>query len=50
MMALRQEIRKGIRKGRGAMLRVRLEHDKDFKIEMPEDLQECFDFERARGV
>ena len=45
MMALRQEIRKGIHKGRGAMLRVQLEYDKDFKIEMPEDLQECFDFE-----
>jgi hypothetical protein len=49
MMALRQEIRKGIRKGRGAMLRVRLEHDKDFKIEMPEDLQECFDFEQPEA-
>lgn len=43
-MSLREEIRKGIRKGRGAMLRVQIEHDKDFKIEMPEDLQECFEF------
>jgi uncharacterized protein YdeI (YjbR/CyaY-like superfamily) len=27
------------------MLRVRLEFDVDFKLEVPEDLQECFDFE-----
>lgn len=45
ILALRQEIRKGIRKSAGAMLRVRLEFDVDFKLEMPEDLQECFDFE-----
>jgi hypothetical protein len=43
-MSLREEIRKGIRKGRGAMLRVQIEHDKDFKIEIPADLQECFEF------
>nr|WP_294948566.1 YdeI/OmpD-associated family protein [uncultured Mucilaginibacter sp.] len=45
IMALRQEIRKGIRKEKGALLRVRLEFDVDFKLEVPEDLQECFDFE-----
>ncbi|RWY47253.1 YdeI/OmpD-associated family protein [Mucilaginibacter gilvus] len=45
IMALRQEIRKGIRKEKGAMLRVRLEFDTDFKLTVPEDLQECFDFE-----
>ena len=45
IMALRQEIRKGIRKSRGAMLRVRLEFDVDFKMEITDDLQECFDFE-----
>ena len=45
MLALREEIRRGIRKSSGAMLRVRLEFDKDFKIEMPADLQECFEFE-----
>lgn len=45
MMALREEIRRGICKSSGAMLRVRLEFDKDFKIEMPADLQECFEFE-----
>jgi uncharacterized protein YdeI (YjbR/CyaY-like superfamily) len=27
------------------MLQVRLEVDNDFKVEMPDDLQECFDFE-----
>ena len=27
------------------MLQVRLEEDIDFKVEMPADLQECFDFE-----
>nr|WP_231876113.1 YdeI/OmpD-associated family protein [Mucilaginibacter sp. L294] len=43
-MSLREEIRKGIRKGRGAMLRVQIEHDKDFKLEIPADLQECFEF------
>lgn len=44
MLALRAEIRKALHKSSGAMLRVRLEHDKDFKIEVPEDLQECFEF------
>lgn len=45
ILALKAEIRKAVRKERGAMLRLRLEHDKDFKLEMPEELQECFDFE-----
>ncbi|RYU90320.1 DUF1905 domain-containing protein [Mucilaginibacter terrigena] len=49
MMALREEIRKGIRKHRGAMVRVQLEFDKDFKIEIPEDLQDCFDFEQPEA-
>jgi hypothetical protein len=49
IMALREEIRKSIRKGRGAMLRVRLEFDADYKVEMPEDLQECFEFERPEA-
>ncbi|AMR30204.1 hypothetical protein A0256_01605 [Mucilaginibacter sp. PAMC 26640] len=40
-----EAIRKGIRKSSGATLRVRLAFDADFKITMPEDLQECFDFE-----
>ncbi|MET3978789.1 hypothetical protein ABIB62_001359 [Mucilaginibacter sp. UYP25] len=45
ILALKAEIRKAIRKESGAMLRLRLEHDKDFKIEIPDDLQECFDYE-----
>lgn len=45
IMALKVEVRKGIHKHAGAMLQVGLEEDKDFKVEMPDDLQECFDFE-----
>src|SRR6201985_3674870 len=45
IMALKAEVRKGIHKNAGAMLQVRLEEDTDFKIEMPDDLKECFDFE-----
>jgi hypothetical protein len=45
IMALKAEVRKGIHKHAGAMLQVRLEVDNDFKVEMPDDLQECFDFE-----
>jgi hypothetical protein len=46
VMALNAEVRKGIHKNAGAMLQVKLEEDKDFKIEMPADLQDCFDFEQ----
>jgi hypothetical protein len=45
IMALKAEIRKGLRKNAGAILQVKLEEDKDFKVEMPDDLKECFDFE-----
>ncbi|OOQ60067.1 YdeI/OmpD-associated family protein [Mucilaginibacter pedocola] len=45
MLALRQEIRKALHKSKGAVLRVRLEFDVDFKLEIPDDLQECLDFE-----
>jgi hypothetical protein len=45
IMALKAEVRNGIHKNAGAMLQVRLEEDIDFKVEMPADLQECFDFE-----
>src|ERR1700759_1048254 len=38
IMALKAEVRKGIHKNAGAMLQVRLEADKDFKVEMPADL------------
>jgi len=45
IMALKAEVRKGIHKNAGAMLQIRLEEDTDYKVEMPADLQECFDFE-----
>jgi len=45
IMALKADVRKGIHKNAGAMLQVRLEEDTDYKVEMPADLQECFDFE-----
>jgi len=45
IMALKADIRKKLHKSAGAMLQVKLEEHKDFKIEMPADLQECFDFE-----
>ncbi len=48
-MSLREEIRKGIRKTKGATLRVQLEHDIDFKIEMPDDLKDCFDYEQPEA-
>src|SRR6201985_2284527 len=47
IMALKAEVRKGVHKNAGAMLQVKIEEDKDFKIEMPDDLQERFDFEPA---
>jgi len=45
IMALKADIRKALRKNKGAMLQVALEEDMDFRIEMPGDLKECFDFE-----
>jgi hypothetical protein len=45
IMALKAEIRKGIRKSAGAMLQAKLEVDTDYKVEIPTELQECFDFE-----
>ena len=45
IMALKAEIRRSIHKNAGAILQVKLEEDKDFKIEMPDDLKQCFDFE-----
>lgn len=49
IMALKKEICKGLRKHRGAMLRVRLEPDNDFKYHTPADLLECFEFEPEAG-
>ncbi|MDB5138982.1 MAG: hypothetical protein JWR12_898 [Mucilaginibacter sp.] len=45
IMALKAEVRKGIRKNKGAMLHVKIEEDLEYKIEVPDDLKECFDFE-----
>jgi hypothetical protein len=45
IMALKAEIRKAIHKNAGAMLQVRIEEDTDYKVEVPDDLQECFEFE-----
>lgn len=45
IMALKAEVRKGLHKNAGAMLHAKLEEDVDYKVEMPADLQECFDFE-----
>jgi len=45
IMPLKAEIRKGIHKNAGAMLTVNIEEDVDYKVDIPDDLQECFDFE-----
>src|ERR1700756_4128724 len=45
IMALKADIRKALHKNAGAMLHVKLEEDTDYKVEIPGDLQECFDFE-----
>ena len=45
IMALNADMRKGIRKGEGAMLHVAIAHDPDYRVEMPADLQECFNAE-----
>ncbi|HVS91339.1 MAG TPA: YdeI/OmpD-associated family protein [Mucilaginibacter sp.] len=45
IMALKAGIRKKLHKNAGAMLHCKLEEDMDYKVEIPADLQECFDFE-----
>ena len=45
IMALKAEVRKGIHKNAGAMVQVKIEEDTDYKVEVPDDLQECLDFE-----
>ncbi len=45
IMALKAEVRKGIHKNAGAMVQVKIEEDTDYKVEVPDDLQECFEFE-----
>lgn len=41
ILPLKQAIRKVIAKGPGAMVKLSLEEDVDFKIEIPEDLEAC---------
>lgn len=41
IMALNGTLRKKLKKEKGAVLELHLEEDKDFKIEMPEDLETC---------
>jgi hypothetical protein len=45
IMALKADIRKKLHKNAGATLHCKLEEDVDYKVEIPADLQECFDFE-----
>jgi len=45
IMALKADIRKALRKDSGAMLQVSLEEDTEYKVEIPGDLKDCFDFE-----
>jgi hypothetical protein len=45
IMALKTELRKALRKNSGAMLTVSLEEDVDYKVDLPDELRECFDFE-----
>lgn len=45
IMALKADVRKAVHKNAGAMLQVKIEEDTDFKIEVPPDLKQCFDFE-----
>jgi hypothetical protein len=46
IMALNGTLRKKLRKEKGAVLELNLEEDKDFKIEMPEDLEICLSDEQ----
>ena len=41
IIALKSSLRKQLKKQAGAILSIQLEEDKDFKIEMPEDLELC---------
>jgi hypothetical protein len=45
ILALKADVRKALRKNAGGMLHVHIEEDKEYKIAVPDDLQECFDFE-----
>jgi hypothetical protein len=45
IMALKTGVRKQLHKNAGAMLHCNLEEDLDYKVDIPADLQECFDYE-----
>jgi hypothetical protein len=45
IMALKADVRKALRKEKGAMLKAQLEEDIDYKVDLPEELKECFEFE-----
>jgi hypothetical protein len=45
IMALKADVRKALHKNAGAMVQVNIEEDTSYKINMPDDLKECFDFE-----
>jgi hypothetical protein len=45
IMPVKAGIRKAIRKEAGAMLTIKLEEHADYKVDIPADLQECFDFD-----
>ena len=45
IMALKADVRRQLRKSAGAMLHVSIEEDLDYQVIVPDDLQECFDFE-----
>ena len=45
IMELKADIRRALHKNAGAMLHAKLEEDLDYKVEIPPDLQECFNFE-----
>lgn len=45
IMAINAGMRKSIHKNAGAMLHVKLEVDPDTQIEIPTDMQECFEYE-----
>ena len=47
ILPVKTALRKAIRKEKGAIVKMQLELDTDFKIEMPDDLSECFADEPA---
>jgi hypothetical protein len=45
ILPLKADVRKAIRKNKGATLQVKIEEDKDYKVEIPDELMACFEFE-----